>query len=229
MLPMAFDFSTLLAQQDALIAGVFTTIKISMASVVLAIALGFIVSLGRKTTFTPLHWLLAGYVQFFRNTPLLVQIYFFYKGLPAFGVTLSPMNCGILALSLQTGAYMAEIFRTGIESIPREQFEGGLSLGFSPFRTFITVILPQAIGIILPPVGNQIVGLIKNSSLVAFITVPDLFFVVFKGAADHFQYLEFFTAGILLYMGLTLAVSGFFILLENRLPLLQRVRGNRYA
>jgi His/Glu/Gln/Arg/opine family amino acid ABC transporter permease subunit len=226
---MDFNISTILAQQQALQHGVLTTVGVSMTSAALALLLGLVVSLGQKIGFPPVRWLLQGYVQFFRNTPLLVQIYFFYKGLPAMGITLSPVACGILALSLQTGAYMAEIIRTGIESIPREQFEGGLSLGFSPLRTFLTVILPQAVGIILPPVGNQIVGLVKNSSLVAFITVPDLFFVVFKGAADHFQYLEFFTVGIVLYMALTLSVSGFFLLLESQVPLFRRIRETRYA
>lgn len=226
---MSFDLTVVMENRQAILDGLLTTVTISAVSTVLSLLLGLFVAIGRKVAFVPLQWLLQGYIQFFRNTPLLVQIYFFYKALPPLGLTLSPFTCGILALSLQTGAYVAEIFRTGIESIPREQYEGGISLGFTPFRTFLTVILPQAIGIILPPVGNQVVGLVKNSSLVAFITVPDLFFVVFKGGADHFQYLEFFTVGIVLYMLLTLLVSALFLVLEKCFPFIRRTREISYA
>lgn len=214
---MAFDLSVLVSQKEAILQGLLNTLAISLVSALFAVLLGLLAATGRKSGIKPLEWLLYGYIQFFRNTPLLVQIYFFYKGLPHLGVVLSPAVCAILALSLQTGAYLAEIFRTGIESIHREQFEGGLSLGFSRVQTYLIVILPQALGIILPPLGNQMVSLMKNSALAAFITVPDLFFVIFKGGAEHFQYLEFFTLGIVLYMAMALGISGFFALLEHRI------------
>lgn len=213
-----FDVTVLLAKQDAIWDGVLHTMSISAVAAVLAMVLGFLVAVGQKTAILPLRWLLTAYVQVFRNTPLLVQLYFFYKGLPHLGVTFSPIMCGILALSLQTAAYMAEIIRAGIEAVPREQMEGGLSLGFSRFETYLGIVVPQALGVILPPMGNQVVGLVKNSSLVAFITVPDLFFVIFEGAAEHFEYLAFFTLGIVLYMALTLLVSGLFLLLERCIP-----------
>lgn len=207
---MAFDVGVLIAEREALLAGVVMTLAISSISALLATAIGMTVAVGKKSAIPFLRWGLQAYIQFFRNTPLLVQIYLFYKALPFLGLTLSPPLCGVIALSLQTGAYMAELFRAGIEAIPKEQLEGGLSLGFSRLETYRLVIFPQALRIVLPPYGNQMVGLIKNSSLVAFITVPDLFFVVFHGGAAHFRYLEFFTAGIVLYMLLTLGVSALF-------------------
>jgi aspartate/glutamate/glutamine transport system permease protein len=221
---VSFDFAALIEQKDAILTGLLNTAWLSLSSAVLALVLGLVVAVGKKSSIPIVSWLLSAYIQFFRNTPLLIQIYFFYKGLPNLGIVLSPMMCGILALSLQTGAYLAEIFRSGIESIPREQFEGGLSLGFSRMQTYLTIILPQAMGVILPPVGNQMVGLVKNSSLVAFITVPDLFFMVFSGAAEHFQYLEFFTLGIALYMLLTLIVSGLFIFMERQISYVRRMQ-----
>lgn len=226
---MSFEIAVLIEQQDAIRQGLLTTLAISMVSTILAIILGVLVAIGRKLPLPPLRWILQSYVQVLRNTPLLVQLYLFYKGLPHLGLILSPIICGILALSLQTSAYMAEIFRAGIESIPREQYEGGRSLGFSRRQTYLTVIFPQALGVILPPLGNQVVGLVKNSSLVAFITVPDLFFVLFKGGADEFRYLEFFTLGILLYMSLTLCVSLLFNVLERKIPFIKHSREALHA
>ncbi len=221
---MNFDIQVLIEQRQAILEGLLTTLGITAMSTVLALGLGMLLALGRFTTRPVVRWPIEGYIQFFRNTPLLVQLYIFYKALPAFGIVIAPLGCGILALSLQTSAYMAEIYRAGLESIPREQYESGRSLGFSRWQTFRTVILPQALGIILPPAGNQIVGLAKNSSLVAFITVPDLFYVIFTGGAQTFRYLEFFTLGILLYMALTLLITLLFSVLEKALPLSWRNR-----
>jgi His/Glu/Gln/Arg/opine family amino acid ABC transporter permease subunit len=219
---MDFDISVLLDQRQLIAQGVGYTLAISLVSILLAMLMGLLVAFG-QLNFTPLlQWGMKAYVQFFRNTPLLIQIYFFYKGLPNLGVNWPPEVCGVVALFLQSGAYMAEIFRTGVESIPKEQVESALSLGFSRLQTFVQVIIPQAVRIILPPLGNQCVAVIKNSSLVAFITVPDLFYVVFNGGAEHFRYLEFFLAGIVVYMILTLMATGLFRLLEYQLSRRER-------
>lgn len=213
----AFELSVLIENMPAILLGVLTTCFISFVSAGIAVLIGLLVAIFRRTTSAWAVWGFEAYVQFFRNTPLLIQMFFFYKGLPNMGIVLSPLSCGVLALSLQSGAYMAEIFRTGIDAVPREQYEGGISLGLSKLETYLRIVLPQAIAVILPLMGNQVVGLIKNSSLVAFITVPDLFFIIYQGSASEFRYLEYFSLGVVIYMGLTLAVTGLFRWLEHLL------------
>ncbi|MCA9799112.1 MAG: amino acid ABC transporter permease [Cyanobacteria bacterium HKST-UBA04] len=220
---MVFDFSALVEQRHAIASGVATTMSLSLSSVVISLVAGLLVALGQRSGIRLLDYLLGAYIQLFRNTPLLIQIYFFYKALPFAGIYLDPFLCGMLALSLQTTAYMAEIYRSGFEAVPKAQVESGLALGMTRVQTNLTIILPQAIGIIMPPLGNQIIGVIKNSSLVAFITVADLFFVVYEQSVTHFRYLEFFTVGILLYMAMTIGTSWVLFGLEDWL--LRRLTG----
>jgi His/Glu/Gln/Arg/opine family amino acid ABC transporter permease subunit len=215
-----FDFSILQSEQGAILQGLSTTAFISFAATSLALLIGLIVALLLKMRVPVLQSLVQGYVLFFRNTPLLVQLYFIYRGLPHIGLTISPLLCGVIALALQSGAYISEIYRAGLESVPREQLESAMSLGFTKLKAYFIVILPQAVQIILPPLGNQIVGLVKNSSLVAFISVPDLFFIIYKGGAEQFRYLEFFTVGIIGYVALTLLVTVIFRLLEAQFAIL---------
>ena len=157
----------------------------------------------------------VSYVEIIRNTPLLIQLYFIYKALPDFGLMLSPIACGILALSLYTGAFISEVLRSGINSVASEQYQASISLGLSKFQTFRLIILPQAIKIIIPPLGSQFINVIKNSSLVSFISVTDLFYGIYKGAVDDFRFFEFFITGALIYMMLTGTVALFTNLFEN--------------
>jgi len=198
-----------------ILSGIETTLMISIISAVLATAIGILTAMGTKTAWKPLALMGKTYVELFRNTPLLIQLFFFYKGLPYFGIVLSPIVCGMLALSLQSGAYLCEIFRAGLETIPREQMDSGLSLGFSKWQTYFSIMLPQALPVVIPPMGNQMISLLKNSSLVAFITVPDLFFVIYSQSAAHFEYLTFFTMGIFIYVLLNLGITQLFRMVEK--------------
>lgn len=203
---------------DSFIQGLKTTLYLSGLSATLALLLGLAVAFVRVSECRPLRFAVAVYVEIFRNTPLLIQLYIYYRGLQGLGVTLSPETCGMIALSLYTGAYLSEVFRSGLLAIPREQTDAGLSLGLNRFRVYQMILMPQALRIVLPAVGNQLISLVKNSSLVAFITVTDLFFVVYKGAVDHFKPMEYFIVGGAMYLTLSLLISLAIRLLERLLP-----------
>jgi len=197
------NFSILYNALPAIINGLRITILISLFSSFFAFVIGVILAFLRNTDIPAVRITATVYVELVRNIPLLILLYLFYKGLSNIDINLPSIICGILALSLYTGAFISEVFRSGINSIASEQFEAARGLGLSRRQTFALVIFPQAIRIILPPLGSQFINLIKNSSLVSFIAVTDLFYVIYKGAVDDFRIFEFFIAGTSIYMGLT--------------------------
>ena len=211
----SFDISVIIKSLPVIIEGIKITVFISVISSVCAFIIGLIIVFFRTTGTRPLKFMAVSYVEIIRNTPLLIQLYFIYKALPDFGLMLSPIACGILALSLYTGAFISEVLRSGINSVASEQYQASISLGLSKFQTFRLIILPQAIKIIIPPLGSQFINVIKNSSLVSFISVTDLFYGIYKGAVDDFRFFEFFITGALIYMMLTGTVALFTNLFEN--------------
>jgi len=205
--------------QQTFLEGLLTTLRLSAAATALAIPLGFLSAFARMAQWPWLRGLSGLYVAFFRNTPLLIQLYLYYRGLQSIGINLEPDCCGVLALTLYSGAYFSEIFRSGLLAIPSQQREAGLSLGFNLFDVYRLILIPQAIRLILPALCNQVISLTKNSSLVAFITVSDLFLVVYKGAVDEFKPVEAFLEGATLYLLVSLGISAVMKWLENRLAL----------
>ena len=157
------------------------------------------------------------YVQFIRGTPLLVQIFILYFGLPsAFNISLNSYVAGILALGINSGAYVAEIVRAGIQSIDRGQMEAARSLGMSHALAMKYVILPQAFRRILPPLGNEIIILLKNSSLVSTIALPELLFNGKMVAARTYDYFSMYIGVALVYLVLTWAAARFTSYIERR-------------
>jgi len=216
-----FDASVIIEAMPVLIAGIKITLFISVISAICAFVIGLITVFLRTMGTKPFKFIAVSYVEIIRNTPLLIQLYFVYKALPAFGLMLPPIWCGILALSIYTGAFISEVLRAGINSVASEQYQASISLGLSKFQTFRLVIFPQAIRIIIPPLGSQFINVIKNSSLVSFISVTDLFYSIYKGAVDGFRFFEFFITGALIYMLLT----GVIALLTNIFENLFRIQG----
>ena len=215
----SLDWNVIIEAESLLWAGIKLTTFISLSSAIIALFIGTIAALARLSDNKIIRGVATAYVEFFRNTPLLVQLYVYYKGLPHIGITLDPLLCGIMGLSVYTGAYITEVVRAGIQSIAKEQFEAARSLGFSPFQTMQLIILPQAIRIIIPPLGNQFINLTKNSSLVSFITVKDVFYLISFLAADEFRFLEFFIVGCLIYMVLVGIISLIVNLFEHYLKI----------
>lgn len=154
--------------------GAFVTLKITSISTLLGLIFGTILGLGRISKNPLLFGFSTAYVEFIRGTPLLVQIMIVYYGLPAIGINLPPEPAGILALTLNSGAYIAEIIRAGIQSVPKGQMEAARSLGMSYFQAMRYVIFPQAFRNILPALGNEFIALLKDSSLLSVIAIAEL-------------------------------------------------------
>ncbi len=198
--------------RDDFLEAIWTTIYISSLSSLLAMLIGFLMAFASMTSVSVfgvrfLQWVSRIYVEVFRNTPLLIQLYLYYRGLQSLGIILEPVTCGILGLSLYTGAYLTEVFRSGLLAVPHHQLDAGLALGLGRFRVYFLILIPQAVRIILPALTNQWINLMKNSSLVAFITVSDIFYMVYVGAVQDFKPLKFFIIGAALYVTLTLVIA----------------------
>lgn len=157
-----------------LLAATPVTLGFALGAMLLGLPLGFLVALARLSRFGPLRWVSSVFVSFMRGTPLLVQIFVIYYGLPSLGVTLNPIAGGIIALTLNAAAYLSETIRAAILSIPHGQREAATSLGLSGAQTMRLIILPQAARVALPSMSNTLIGLVKDTSLVSVITVVEL-------------------------------------------------------
>ena len=157
-----------------LLQGALVTLVLSLISMAIGLVLGLVAALSRLSRNRALSRVGAAYVSAVRGTPLLVQLFLWYYALPQAGVTLAPFSAGIIGLSVNVGAYLAESFRAAIQSVDRGQFEASYSLGMTHGATLRRIILPQSFRTALPTIGNTFVGLVKDSSLVSVITVREL-------------------------------------------------------
>jgi polar amino acid transport system permease protein len=193
--------------------GSFITFYVSAASIVLAMVLALLGALGRLSK-TPFFNAASGfYISLIRGTPLLVQIYIWYLGLPRLDIVLDPRVAGILALGVNYGAYMTEIFRAGIQAISVGQREAAQALGMSSGQTFRRIILPQAFRIVIPPIGNEFIAMMKDSSLVSVMAVQELTWRANKVGRQYFRGMETFIIAAAFYWILTVL----FQLLQGRL------------
>ena len=201
-----------------LLSGLTTTIYISVVSIIISMILGFVVAIPSLAKNKFLTYINIGYVEIVRAIPLLVLILWIYYGLPIMtGISFSPFVSGIIALSISESAFQAEIFRAGINSIKKAQWEAGSSLGLNFFKRLRLVIMPQAIKNILPAIGNQFVYVLKMSSLVSIIGIADLTRKANELVTTTYRPLEIYTFLILEYLVLILVVSYFVRKLENKL------------
>ena len=201
-----------------LLSGLTTTIYISVVSIVISMILGFVVAIPSLAKNKFLTYINISYVEIVRAIPLLVLILWIYYGLPIMtGISFSPFVSGIIALSISESAFQAEIFRAGINSIKKAQWEAGSSLGLNFFKRLRLVIMPQAIKNILPAIGNQFVYVLKMSSLVSIIGIGDLTRKANELVVTTYRPLEIYTFLILEYLILILIVSYFVRKLEKKL------------
>ena len=201
-----------------LLSGLTTTMYISIISIVISILIGLLIAIPSLSKNKFLTYLNIGYVEIVRAIPLLVLILWIYYGLPIMtGISFSPFVSGIIALSISESAFQAEIFRAGINSIKKAQWEAGSSLGLGFFRKLRLVILPQAVKNILPAIGNQFVYVLKMSSLVSIIGIGDLTRKANELVVTTYRPLEIYTFLILEYLVLILIVSYLVRRLEKRL------------
>ncbi len=169
-----FNFRVIAQYLDQYLIGLWATGWISLVSLFLALILGTIACVMRLSKKRLISGVSAVYIESIRSTPLLTQLYFFYFGLPSIGININEVQTGILALSLNAGAYIAEIIRAGILSVPRGHIEAGIASGLSFIQRLRYIILPQALGVVTPPLLGSAIVLVKDSSLLSLISVLEL-------------------------------------------------------
>ncbi|MFC4427918.1 amino acid ABC transporter permease [Deinococcus navajonensis] len=179
------------------------TLGFALAAMLLGLPLGFAVALARLSGVRALRGVSSLFVSFMRGTPLLVQIFVIYYGLPSLGVTLNPVAGGIIALTLNAAAYLSETIRAAILSIPKGQREAATSLGLNPSQTMRLIILPQAARVALPSMSNTLIGLVKDTSLVSVITVVELLRSAQLVIARTFEPFGPYLAAALIYWGIS--------------------------
>ncbi len=204
---MTISLSILPVALPVLLRGALLTLEVSAVAVLIATALGVAGAAMRRSQVPALRALGAGYVEVFRNTPLLIQIFLIYFGLPEIGLRLSGFVSGLLALSLYTGAYNTEVFRAGLEAVPRGLREAAAALGLTTWQQFRHIVLPIAVRITLPALGNNFVSLVKNSSLVSTIGIVELTFLARDLETWTFRSFEVYGLATLIYLALLLLVS----------------------
>jgi polar amino acid transport system permease protein len=188
--------------------GLGETIKISLLSVALATILALLAALGRLSTFPPIYALSTFYVSLIRGTPLYLQIFFFFLALPQLGIILPGLWAGVIALGLNYGAYMSEIFRAGLSSVGKGQREAAIALGMTPGQTMQRVVLPQALRFAIPPTGNEFIAMTKDSALVSATGfVHELMWRSTKVGRAQFHNLEALIMAAMFYWGMTLLLS----------------------
>ncbi|MBE7383250.1 MAG: amino acid ABC transporter permease [Leptolyngbya sp. SIO1E4] len=211
-----------------LLQGAITTLQLTAFSVILGLIGGTLLGIARLSPILPIRLVTRVYVEFFRGTPLLVQIFMIYFGIPAlsqnlgFTFNFDRFVAAILALSLNSAAYLAEIVRAGIQSIELGQREASESLGLGPIQTMRYVIFPQAFRRMIPPLGNEFITLLKDTSLVAIIGYEELFRRGQLIVAQNYRSFEVFTTVALVYLILNTLSSQVFILLERWMDPLQK-------
>ncbi|MGC2920528.1 amino acid ABC transporter permease [Leuconostoc mesenteroides subsp. dextranicum] len=158
----------------SLLAGLKTTLGVFFLTIIGSVPLGILVSLGMKSPYFTIRWLINGYIWIVRGTPLLLQLIFIYYGLGMMGIAFPRFEAAIIAFIINYAAYLAEIFRGGLQSVPRGQYDAAKVLGFSKIQTFFKIILPQVVKIVVPSFGNEVINLVKDTSLVYVIGLGDI-------------------------------------------------------
>lgn len=202
--------------------GIVVTFEVTLGAISLALVIGLFTGLGRLSSNRMISGIASLYVEVVRGIPLLVQIFYIYYALGQI-VQVPPLMSAIVAMAVCYGAYLGETFRAGIQSIPKGQMEAALSLGMTHGQAMRHVVVPQAIRVILPPVGNEFIALLKDSSLVSIIAVADLLRRGREFASESFTYFETYTIIALVYLVLTLFFSKIIGMTEDRLGTDKRV------
>ena len=199
-----------------LLEGLGVTLQVMAGAVVLAVPLALAAGICRLSTLRPVRWIASIYVEVFRGTSALVQLFWFYFVLPLFGVQLPAMLVGIVVLALNAGAYGAEVVRGAIRAVPPGQREAGVALNMTRGQIMRRLIVPQAVPAMLPPAGNLLIELLKNTALVSLITITDLTFRGQLLRSETLRTTEIFSLMLLMYFAVALLITAGVRLLERR-------------
>lgn len=211
------DFTILSENMDMFLEGFKTTLFVSFLALIGSFVLGTIFAIFRIAPIKPLNWIGAVYVEFIRNIPLLIILFFIFNALPVFNITLSGFIAGTIALTIYTAAFIAEAIRAGIMSVPKGQTEAARSSGLNYVQTMWYVILPQAIKIVIPPLGNQFINLVKNSSILTIVAAGELMYQGDLISSRTFVTFDVYIFVAVFYLIITIPLSLGVNYLEKRL------------
>ncbi|MCS0494731.1 amino acid ABC transporter permease [Ancylobacter sp. MQZ15Z-1] len=192
-LSVVHDYGTVFLQ------GLAMTTFLTVVVILLAGVIAIPIALARLSPKRWIRWPADFYVEFIRATPLILQLIYIYYVLPSAGIRLEPVTAAIIGLTVNYSAFMSEVYRSGIQSVPRSQYEAAQSLGLKPTVTFIKVVFPQAFRVVLPALGNYLIALFKDTALASVVTVQELMFSGQIIAARNYQYFTVYTVTAILY------------------------------
>ncbi|WP_288013614.1 ectoine/hydroxyectoine ABC transporter permease subunit EhuD [Diaphorobacter sp.] len=196
-----------------------TTIGIALAGFAIAVVLGLFLAIGRRSRLRWLSWPVTGLIEFIRSTPLLIQVYFLFYVFPNYGLNLSAMQAGIIGIALHYACYTAEVYRAGLDAVPRSQWEAVTALNMKPWTAYRDVILPQALRPVLPALGNYLISILKDTPVLSAITVVEIMQRAKNIGSESFRYLEPITMVGLFFLILSLGLAWCVRRLENRMEL----------
>ncbi|WOF77178.1 ectoine/hydroxyectoine ABC transporter permease subunit EhuD [Pseudomonas sp. FeN3W] len=196
-----------------------TTIGIALAGFAIAVVLGLFLAIGRRSRLRWLSWPITGLIEFIRSTPLLIQVYFLFYVFPNYGLNLSAMQAGIIGIALHYACYTAEVYRAGLDAVPRSQWEAVTALNMKPWTAYRDAILPQALRPVLPALGNYLISILKDTPVLSAITVVEIMQRAKNIGSESFRYLEPITMVGLFFLILSLGLAWCVRRLENRMEL----------
>ena len=202
-----FDFAALAPYWEMFLRGCWQTISLAAIAVVLGLVIGIVAMLAKRNPIRAVRLFATSYIEVIRNTPFLVQVMFIFFGLPSLGISLSPWTAAILALSLNCGAFAAEIIRGGVEAISKGQVEAGTALGLKPLQIFRFIVLKPALRIIFPALSGQFILVLLTTSIVSSISAEELASISQSIDAETFRSFEVYAVATGLYFGLSLIFS----------------------
>ena len=217
---MNFDVAFAWSIMPKLFQGLLVTMQVVVLGFLLAVLIGLILAIAQRKRAGSVNSLTrrlsSAYVSFFRNTPLMVQLYVLFFALPLAGITLPAISTGVIGLGLYYGAYIAESFRGAIEGVPAGQWEAARALDFDTATTWQRIVLPQALKPMLPVLGNYLIGMFKETPLLAVITIPELFQAAKQIAGMTYRYNEPYTVMALMFLAISVPTSLLFKYFERR-------------
>jgi polar amino acid transport system permease protein len=214
-----FNFRDAGSYLPDLLRGALISVELTISVMVLSLVFGLFVALARLSRIRPLRAAATVYVEVIRGTPCMLQLFYIYFVLPAFGIRVGPFAAGVVGLTVNYAAYLSEVYRAGIQAVAKGQVEAALSLGMSRAKMMRLVILPQAFRIVVPPLGNYFISLFKDTALASTITVKELIFSGQIIAATNFQYFTIFTIAGAIYLALSYPGSLGVQYLERRMKI----------
>ena len=210
-----FNLEIALRNFGPLLAGLMLTVELTIVVIAISLVFALLVALGAMSRFRPLRWLVNVYVEAIRGTPLLLQLIYVYYVLPEIGIRLNSFTAGVIALTLNYSAYLSEVYRGGIQAIARGQHDAAAALGMTRVLAMRRIILPQAIRIVIPTLGNYFIGLFKDTALCSVVSIQEVVFTAQILAARNFQYFTLYTVVGVMYFAVSFPAARFVAYLER--------------